>query len=139
MKMDGKQGLYDFTNDRWILEPGKEEEVHYLFDQRRRAESDGKYGFKDENNQWVIEPVYEAANDFYKGYVGVLTEEYAKVLDVNGEVLAEWDNTQDRDPFFSLGSFVPRIHFIPEADLLSVWGLLYFTKEGEIVYSGIHE
>ncbi|NBG87714.1 WG repeat-containing protein [Isachenkonia alkalipeptolytica] len=129
MTKNGETGLYDFGNNRWIVEPGEEEEdIPYLFDDRRRMEKNGTYGYKDENHEWVIDPVYEYAQEFRYGLATVSTETEHHILNPEGEVIFRWEKSI-ADP--------PRIHYFPEEEIYrgDLW--LYFTKEGEVIYSGL--
>lgn len=129
MTKNGETGLYDFGNNRWIVEPGEEEgDIPYLFDDRRKMERDGLYGFKDENHEWVIEPVYEDAQEFRYGFATVSTETEHHILNPEGEIIYRWEKNIV-DP--------PRIQYFPEEGIYrgDLW--LYFTEEGEVIYSGL--
>ena len=133
MTVNEQEGLYDFYHNRWIVEPGEEQgEIYLLQDDRRRVERDGKMGYKDEKNEWFIEPKYEIpgeydqGGDFYMGFAGVSTAEERRIIDQKGEVIYQEPLRGETNNF--------TIRYIPELELLKGGSHVYFTLEGELIY-----
>ncbi len=128
-----EKGLYDFHKNRWIVEPGQEEEeLYFLRDDRRRIHREGKIGFKDGENQKVIEPRYQKPqgpgrnSEFYMGYAAVTTEEERVIIDQQETVIYSEPRSSGENPF--------RITYIPELELLTGGRRVYFTLEGDLIY-----
>ena len=125
--VDGKQGLYDFYHDRWIVEPeDAERELHLLRDDRRKVKQDGKYGYKNEENEWVIEPAYQSAEEYHMGFAVVTTKEDRMIIDREGQIL--YQQSKEDQPY-NFG-----ITHLPELELISGGKYVYFTLDGDVIY-----
>ncbi|MCM1141182.1 MAG: WG repeat-containing protein [Muribaculum sp.] len=52
-----------------------------------KDELNGKWGFKDASNQWVIHPQYEEVSDFHHGWSSATSNGIIKYIDKSGESL----------------------------------------------------
>lgn len=62
----------------------------------------GKYGYVDEKNKWVIEPIYQVARDFKEGLAAIKIKDNWTFLKPNGSFLTT--------PFISITQHIQVFH-----------------------------
>lgn len=90
VKEEDTEGLYDLTNNRYIVPPGKYNQVNYMRNERIRVIEDGKIGLIDKNNHEIIIPgSYEFTGTHNQNLFEIRKEGKYGLIDINGEYVID--------------------------------------------------
>ena len=76
---------YVSLSGKFIIKPGKYEEIKSFSDGMSLVMKNGKYGFVDANGKLAVKLKYDMANDFNNGFACVLKKKHWYLIDKNGK------------------------------------------------------